>query len=142
MVCAVARAPEIGAAGWSRRGELACVASEEYCLLASLSCALWPTVRDIHGVLCLMLRFSYAVADFIFLPQQLEKSEQEKYDLQRRLKVAESGGAYAAQKVCPAYLNLCFVPSLYSACAMMCEAEGHKRTYERRLYCIIPRLSS
>ncbi|KAK4240270.1 hypothetical protein C8A03DRAFT_31658 [Achaetomium macrosporum] len=30
--------------------------------------------------------------------EQLEKSEQEKYDLQRRLKVAESGGAYAAQK--------------------------------------------
>jgi hypothetical protein len=30
----------------------------------------------------------------------LEKSEQEKYDLQRRLKAAESGGALAAQKVC------------------------------------------
>ncbi|SPQ27705.1 2abc8d43-7c5f-4e37-bf70-584a837a8689 [Thermothielavioides terrestris] len=30
--------------------------------------------------------------------EQLEKSEQEKYDLQRRLKLAESGGAYAAQK--------------------------------------------
>lgn len=30
--------------------------------------------------------------------QQLEKSEQEKYELQRRLKAAESGGAYAAQK--------------------------------------------
>ncbi|KAK3901523.1 hypothetical protein C8A05DRAFT_44848 [Staphylotrichum tortipilum] len=29
---------------------------------------------------------------------QLEKSEQEKYDLQRRLKAAESGGALAAQK--------------------------------------------
>jgi hypothetical protein len=31
----------------------------------------------------------------------LEKAEQEKYELQRRLKAAESGGAYAAQKVCP-----------------------------------------
>ncbi|KAH8904011.1 hypothetical protein BR93DRAFT_961186 [Coniochaeta sp. PMI_546] len=30
--------------------------------------------------------------------QQLEKAEQEKYELQRRLKAAESGGAYAAQK--------------------------------------------
>ncbi|AEO61555.1 hypothetical protein MYCTH_2311822 [Thermothelomyces thermophilus ATCC 42464] len=30
--------------------------------------------------------------------QQLEKSEQEKYDLQRRLKLAESGGAFAAHK--------------------------------------------
>ncbi|KAG7285329.1 hypothetical protein NEMBOFW57_009951 [Staphylotrichum longicolle] len=30
--------------------------------------------------------------------EQLEKSEQEKYDLQRRLKAAESGGAYAAHK--------------------------------------------
>ncbi|KAK0634726.1 hypothetical protein B0T17DRAFT_586454 [Bombardia bombarda] len=29
---------------------------------------------------------------------QVEKSEQDKYDLQRRLKAAESGGAYAAQK--------------------------------------------
>lgn len=31
--------------------------------------------------------------------KQLEKSEQDKYDLQRRLKLAENGGAYAAQKV-------------------------------------------
>lgn len=31
--------------------------------------------------------------------QQLEKAEREKYELQRRLKAAESGGAYAAQKV-------------------------------------------
>ncbi|KAL2170918.1 hypothetical protein VTG60DRAFT_4322 [Thermothelomyces hinnuleus] len=30
--------------------------------------------------------------------EQLEKSEQEKYDLQRRLKLAESGGAFAAHK--------------------------------------------
>ncbi|KAK4111136.1 hypothetical protein N656DRAFT_780934 [Canariomyces notabilis] len=30
--------------------------------------------------------------------EQLEKSEQERYDLQRRLKLAENGGAYAAQK--------------------------------------------
>ncbi|KAL2018533.1 hypothetical protein VTK56DRAFT_745 [Thermocarpiscus australiensis] len=30
--------------------------------------------------------------------EQLEKSEQDKYELQRRLKAAESGGAYAAQK--------------------------------------------
>ncbi|KAK5658605.1 hypothetical protein OQA88_1998 [Cercophora sp. LCS_1] len=30
--------------------------------------------------------------------EQLEKSEQEKYDLQRRVKIAESGGAHAAQK--------------------------------------------
>ncbi|KAK4098228.1 hypothetical protein N658DRAFT_499652 [Parathielavia hyrcaniae] len=30
--------------------------------------------------------------------EQLEKSEQDKFDLQRRLKLAENGGAYAAQK--------------------------------------------
>ncbi|KAK4118719.1 hypothetical protein N657DRAFT_659461 [Parathielavia appendiculata] len=30
--------------------------------------------------------------------EQLEKSEQEKFDLQRRLKLAENGGAYATQK--------------------------------------------
>lgn len=38
--------------------------------------------------------------------QQLEKAEQEKYELQRRLKAAESGGTYAAQKV-----RLFFYPS-------------------------------
>jgi hypothetical protein len=39
------------------------------------------------------------LASLTFLFQQLEKAEQEKYDLQRRLKIAEGGGAYAAQKV-------------------------------------------
>lgn len=32
--------------------------------------------------------------------QQLEKAEQDKHDLQRKLKAAQEGGAAAAQKVC------------------------------------------
>ena len=32
--------------------------------------------------------------------QQLEKAEQEKYELQRKLKTALAGGASASQKVC------------------------------------------
>lgn len=43
------------------------------------------------------MRGSWLTVFFIF--QQLEKSEQDKYDLQRKLKAAEGGEAAAAQKV-------------------------------------------
>lgn len=38
--------------------------------------------------------------------QQLEKSEQDRYDLQRKLKAAEGGEAAAAQKVRPDFTTI------------------------------------
>ena len=38
----------------------------------------------------------------MWISQQLEKSEQDKVDLQRKLKSIQGGEAAAAQKVCPA----------------------------------------
>ncbi len=61
----------------------------------------------------------------VFLLQQLEKSEQEKYDLQRRLKAAESGGAYAAQKVRLHPRDSTCVPTMYppeSSSSIKCRA--------------------
>ncbi|KAK3321419.1 hypothetical protein B0T19DRAFT_265460 [Cercophora scortea] len=42
--------------------------------------------------------------------EQLEKSEQDKYDLQRRLKAAENGGAQAAQKVSSCFFSVPQLP--------------------------------
>ena len=41
-------------------------------------------------------------ADLLFLSQQLEKAELEKYELQKKLKEALAGGPSSAQKVCDA----------------------------------------